>query len=124
MNSETIKTEVLDASRKWVESFNHGNTKACADTYLEDAVMEARPMGRFDGRKAIFGFWRGFVNSTNATNLQYSDINIDVVAENNAVLSAKWSMNVGRGFISKELWRKVGDLWFLAEDDFTVEEQY
>ena len=86
--------------------------------------MEARPMGRFEGRKPIHNFWNEFIHETNATDLQYFDININVVNEHAAILSAKWTMNVGRGFIAKELWKKAGDNWFLAEDDFTVEAQY
>ena len=41
------------------------------------------------------------------------------------VLSASWSMNVGRGIITKELWVRQDDQsWLLVEDDFEVQEQY
>ncbi len=81
-------------------------------------------MGNFKGREAIFGFWNGFVNSTKAKDLVYTDIKIEVVDKNSAILSANWSMNVGKGFITKELWVKTGEDWFLQEDDFTVAEQF
>jgi hypothetical protein len=86
--------------------------------------MDVRPMGNFKGREAIFGFWNGFVNSTKAKDLVYTDIKIEVVDKNSAILSANWSMNVGKGFITKELWVKTGEDWFLQEDDFTVAEQF
>ena len=41
------------------------------------------------------------------------------------MLSASWSMNVGSGFITKELWVKQDDgRWLLKEDDFSVVTEY
>lgn len=124
MNKKLITSEVLSTSKKWLEAFNSGNIKACSEAYSENSIMDARPMGSFKGREAIYDFWNGFVNSTNAKDLAYTDIKIEVIDEVSAILSANWSMNVGRGFITKELWVKTGEDWLLLEDDFTVEEQY
>jgi quinol monooxygenase YgiN len=124
MEVENVTKNVLKTSAAWIKSFNKGDIKACSEGYSENAVMDARPMGQFKGRAAIHKFWTGFVESTKATDLVYTDIKIDVIDEKSAVLSANWSMNVGRGFITKELWVKTGEDWFLLEDDFTVEEQY
>lgn len=124
MDKELIRAEVQNASKKWVETFNKGNIRQCSEAYSENAVMDARPMGRYDGRSAIFEFWKEFVNSTNAKDLVYTDIEIGVVDEISAILSAKWSMNVGKGLITKELWIKTEGTWLLSEDDFTVEEQF
>ncbi len=124
MNIERVTKEVLKTSATWIESFNSGNIKACSENYSENAVMDARPMGQFEGREAIHKFWTGFVNSTKAKDLVYTDIKVDVINEKSAILSANWSMNVGKGFITKELWVKTGGNWLLVEDDFTVEKQY
>lgn len=124
MNKEAIKSEVLDASKKWVQAFNERNVKVCSETYLADAVMDARPIGKFEGREAIETFWSDFVSSENAADLVYANVNVVVIGETSAKLSALWSMNVGRGFITQELWVKENCEWFLAYDDFTVEEKF
>ncbi len=124
MNDNTVTTEVLETSKRWIESFNRGDVKACADKYTHAAIMHARPMGSFEGREAIYEFWNNFVSSTNANNLVYTDSKVEVIDTNRAILSAQWSMNVGKGFIAKELWIKENNEWHLFEDDFTVEEQF
>jgi len=58
MTKNTTKTAVLNASKKWIESFNMGDIKYCSEQYLEQTVMDARPMGRFTGRAEIYDFWR------------------------------------------------------------------
>ena len=124
MTISTTKAEVLNASKKWIEAFNRGDIRYCSEQYLEQAVMDARPMGQYTGRTEIYDFWRNFVSSTGATNLSYTEIDIEVLDKDSAKLSAKWSMNVGKGFISKEFWVKKEGTWFFSEDDFTVEEQF
>jgi ketosteroid isomerase-like protein len=124
MNKEAIKIEIKNTSNEWIKSFNAGDLERCSERYLKDAIMDARPINRFIGREKIYNFWNDFVKSSNATDLTYTDIEINIIDQNTAILSAKWSMNVGRGFITKELWIKTGNEWFLSEDDFTIEEQY
>ncbi len=124
MSNKLINLEVLEASKQWIALFNKADVEACSKRYLKNAVMDARPIGKYEGREEIYEFWNTFVSSTNATDLTYSDIVIEVVNDNSAKLSAQWSMNVGRGFISEELWVKENGAWFLSDDDFTVEEQF
>lgn len=124
MNENTVEVEVQEASNRWINAFNAGDIKQCAERYLETAVMNARPLGRFEGRDAIYTFWSEFVESTNAANLIYSDINVFAISETSARLSASWTMNVGRGIITEELWVNREGQWFLSYDDFTVEENY
>jgi ketosteroid isomerase-like protein len=123
-HKELVELQVSEASKQWIKAFNQGDITACAQTYTSRAVMDARPMGRYDGREAIYEFWSGFVNSTKATDLTYTNVNIEFIDENTAKLSASWSMNVGQGIISEELWVKENNLWLLSYDDFTVEEQF
>ena len=124
MNKDSVEVEVREASKKWISAFNQAEIKTCAETYMSNAVMDARPMGRYEGREAIYEFWNGFVSSAKAGDLSYTNVNVEVIDEHSAKLSAKWSMNVGRGFISEELWVKKNDLWFLSYDEFTVEEKF
>ncbi len=124
INTELIQCEVNEASQQWIMAFNMTDIKTCVETYMTNAVMDSRPMGRYEGREAIYKFWDGFVSSTNAGDLSYSEVDVQIINENTAKLSAKWSMNVGRGFISEELWVNEGQRWFLSYDDFTVEEQF
>ena len=124
MSEEQVKTEVMAASSQWISHFNAGRAKACSDTYVEDAVMDAQPFGRYEGRQAIYEFWQPFLES-GAGELVYRDIEIKVLDSSSAILSANWSMNVGHGYITKEKWVKQDDSqWKLVEDDFTVVENY
>ena len=118
--SDSVIKEVMNASRRWVAQFNQGDIDSCLSTYQENANMQVAPIGGFIGRQAISLFWNDFLNSK-PNNLVYSDIKVNVIDEKRAVLSASWSMNIARGFISKELWVKQSSgEWLLAEDDFTV----
>ena len=119
------RAEVLAASRDWIASFNAGDVATCAGTYTVDAVMHAAPVGTFEGRDAIEGFWTKFTSDTGATDLRYGDVQIVVESPSRAVLSATWSMNVGRGIITKELWVRQSDgAWRLEDDRFEVQEQF
>lgn len=121
---ELVQSEVLTASQNWINSFNQGKTDKCVATYTTHAVMQAKPMGTFVGRDAISEFWTPFIAS-GATDLEYHDVNIKILDESTALLSANWSMNVGRGIITKEKWVKQGNgSWLLEEDDFEVLEQF
>ena len=127
MTSQTIhqiREDVLARSRNWIHDFNLGKSDACIAAYTPDAVMRAKPMGTFIGTEAIAQFWKPFMAS-GAKELTYADVNIEIVDESTALLSATWSMNVGRGVITKEKWIKQenGD-WLLAEDNFEVLEQF
>lgn len=124
MTKEEIKLEVLLASKNWINCFNKADIQKCSQTYLDNAVMNARPMGRFEGRDEIYAFWNNFIKITLATDLKYSNIYVELINENLAKLSAQWSMNIGYGFITEELWIKEHSQWFLLSDDFTVEKQF
>lgn len=116
--------EVLRASMDWIAHFNAGEVEACVDTYLPNAVMNAAPMGRFEGREAIAGFWKPFVES-GAGELVYTEVTLELLGPGRVRMAANWSMNVGRGVITNELWLRDEDgAWRLAEDDFEVLEQF
>ena len=122
-NDEKIKKEVLEASKQWIFNFNHGNTAEIADAYTEDALMVAKPFGTFKGRKAIREFWTPFIKS-GATDLKYSNTNVNVVNDKKVIIASDWSMNVGKGVITNETWVKLDGQWKLQEDHFEVKEQF
>ncbi|GGI87932.1 hypothetical protein GCM10007978_27090 [Shewanella hanedai] len=118
--SQSIRQSVMQASREWIANFNLGNVQACIERYLPEANMQVSPFGRFDGRDAIGAFWSEFAKS-GPTQLVYRNVEIKVLNDKQAILSANWSMNIASGFISKELWTLSDDgQWYLAEDDFSV----
>ena len=122
--SEEEEKSVLETSAKWIESFNKGNTDACVAGYQTDAVINAKPLGTFKGIKEIDAFWRPFMKS-GAGELKYSDVKLQVVDASTVLLSASWTMNVGRGIITKEKWVLQNDCkWLLAQDDFEVQENF
>lgn len=118
-----IALEVLNESEKWINAFNEGNTKKCVESYHSNAVMRAMPFGVKKGSQAINNFWKPFIES-GASNLVYTDVAIEVVNESTALISANWSMNVGRGTIYQEKWEKKDNIWKLTYDDFEVLEQF
>lgn len=115
--------QVIAASQAWIEAFNRQDVDACIAGYTDKAIMHAQPMGRFEGREAISGFWRPFIEK-GATDLKYWDVAVRALQEGQVELSASWSMNVGGGVITKELWVQTTDgTWLLAEDHFEVQTQ-
>ncbi|MEM7245473.1 MAG: alpha/beta fold hydrolase [Acidobacteriota bacterium] len=119
------RAEVVATSREWIASFNSGDVAACARGYAEGARMHAKPVGSFEGREAIESFWRQFTSETGATDLRYADVQLTASSPTEVLLSASWSMNVGRGIITKELWVRQDDgAWRLEEDHFEVQEQF
>ena len=123
-NDEKLKQAVLERSQKWIEAFNKGDTNTCIAGYQVDAVINAKPLGTFKGTGEIDGFWRPFMAS-GAGELKYSDVKLEVVDASTVLLSASWSMNVGRGIITLEKWVLENDgNWLLAQDDFEIQENF
>jgi nicotinamidase-related amidase/ketosteroid isomerase-like protein len=120
----TIRDNVMQASAQWVSDFNQGNVQACINRYLPSASMQVHPFGKFTSIQAITDFWFEFAKSK-PSDLVYRNIDIKVLNEGQAILSANWRMNIASGFISKELWTLAKDgQWYLEEDDFTVLAQH
>ena len=122
-NHHNAAHEVLTASTNWINHFNAARVDACVETYLPDAVMNAQPIGSFSGREAILGFWKPFVES-GAGELAYTNVQLRVEAADRVRLAADWTMNVGAGVITNELWVRTGDVWCLAEDEFEIKERF
>ncbi len=118
--NQSIRQAVMQASQQWIADFNSGNFAACLARYQAKATMSVSPFGRFEGIEQISSFWTEFAKSAPAE-LVYRNVQIKVLNEKQAVLSANWSMNIASGFISKELWSLANDgQWYLQEDDFSV----
>ncbi len=123
-NDEGIKQSVLKTSQEWIENFNKGNADYCIAAYQPDAVINAKPLGTFKGTKEIDDFWRPFLAS-GAGELKYSNVQLEVVDASTVLLSASWTMNVGRGIIALEKWVLQNDgNWLLAQDDFEIQENF
>ncbi|QDO86086.1 isochorismatase family protein [Shewanella psychropiezotolerans] len=118
--TQSIRQSVMQASRDWIADFNRGDTQACIARYFPEAKMQVSPFGRFDGLEAIAQFWLEFAESKPGE-LVYRNIEIKVLNDKQAILSANWSMNIASGFITKELWTLADDgQWYLEEDDFSL----
>ena len=118
---QAVRAEVSQVSRQWIANFNRGDAEACAAAYTDQAVMNAKPLGRYAGRPAILGFWKPFIES-GAADLVYSNVRVQVLDPQTVRLAADWSMNVGQGVITNERWVKQPDgRWLLEEDDFEVQ---
>ena len=63
--------------------------------------------------------------ASGAGELKYSDVKLEVVDASIVLLSASWTMNVGRGIITLEKWVLQSDgNWLLAQDDFEIQENF
>ncbi len=123
MSNEAEKT-VLACSQKWIERFNQGDADFCIAAYQPDAVINAKSLGTFKGKSEIDSFWRPFMAS-GADELKYENVELESVDASTVLLSANWSMNVGRGIITLEKWVQQNDgNWLLAQDDFEIQENF
>ncbi len=115
--SETLKEAVITASQKWKSCFNSGDAAGCAACYEEDALMEAKPFGLFNGREAIQAFWQNLVEQ-GYSDVDYINPKITVIDATSAVLSSGWKMNKAHGVITKELWALQDDGSVLLREDY------
>ena len=123
-NDDEIKQGVLACSQKWIDSFNKGDVDSCVAGYQSDAVINAKPLGTFKGIAEIDAFWRPFMGA-GAGDLKYKDMKLQVTDASTVLLSASWTMNVGRGIITLEKWVLQDDgNWLLAQDDFEIQENF
>ena len=100
---EILIQAVNKASAKWKSAFNLGDAVECANQYAEAAVMKASFWGVFRGTAEIQAFWQQAIDR-GLTDVEYHNVQIEIVDETSAVLTADWTMNLLRGVIHRELW--------------------
>ncbi|APD05915.1 hypothetical protein UJ101_00366 [Flavobacteriaceae bacterium UJ101] len=123
-DNHTQLEEVLKASKGWMNAFNTGNAKGCANAYTENTKMVVTPMGTYEGKQAVFEFWDTLINQ-GAKDVVYTNTKLETIDDRTVLLSANWSMNIGRGIITEEKWVKQDDgKWLLEFDAFEIQEQY
>lgn len=111
-----IETAAFAKLDEWKAAFNAGNGEGCAACYEEDALMVATPFGEFQGRDAIAAFWNNLAEQ-GFSDINYSDVKVEVLDETSLVLSASWTMNKAQGVITKELWVMQDDGSALLRED-------
>lgn len=117
-NKLRLQEAVSDACQQWQDAFNRGDAHGCAALYENDAIMHAVPFGIYSGRETIQTFWRQLIKD-GFSDVSYVNINIKVINEHQAVLTANWIMNKAAGVIHKEMWVKQDDGSVkLSEDHF------
>ena len=115
---ETVVEAVKLVSKQWKSAFNSGDASGCAAQYEENAVMHARPFGKFTGTTEIRDFWQKLIDD-GYSEVEYLDPKIEVVDEKSAILTSGWKMNKASGVIHRELWVLQADgTAKLREDDF------
>lgn len=117
--------QVLEACKQginaWQKAFNSQDAKGCADQYVENCVMEARPFGTFEGREAIQAFWQGIMDQ-GFRDVDYTDIKWEEHPEGGYFLTASWTMNKAFGVVHHEHWVVQEDgKARLVSDDFEVQ---
>lgn len=92
----------------WQEAFNRQDAAGCAAQYSDDAIMEARPMGIFNGVNDIQAFWQNIMDQ-GFKDVQYSDVNWQAEGEDGYILTSNWTMNKAFGAVHKEHWQIQAD---------------
>ncbi len=114
----TVLEAVNKASEQWKTAFNSGDAAGCAAQYEENAVMQAKPFGKFTGLEAIQAFWQKLIDD-GYSDVEYVDPQVTVLDTNSAIITSGWKMNNAKGVIHKELWVLQDDgTAKLREDDF------
>jgi len=103
MSKLLLQEAVQKASRQWQEAFNDRVAISCADFYEDDAIMQAIPFGIYCGKDTILTFWQQLIKD-GYRDITYINPQIKVINEQQAVLTANWSMNKSSGVIHKEMW--------------------
>lgn len=120
-----INNDVLAACKEgieaWKKAFNDQDAKGCADQYMQECTMHARPFGTFEGKSAIQAFWQDIMDKGFA-DIVYTETNWEPCGENGYILSSSWTMNKAFGVVHKEHWVVDSDGHArLAHDDFEVQ---
>ena len=118
MSKLHLEEAIQLASQEWQDAFNDGDAITCAEFYEDDAIMQAVPFGIYCGRDTIRIFWQQLIDD-GYRELTYLNTHIKVINEQQAVLTANWSMNKASGVIHKEMWilQQDGSVK-LSEDHF------
>ncbi|AUI85960.1 isochorismatase [Vibrio azureus] len=107
-----MSQEILDAckaaSLAWQNAFNSGDAKGCAEQYVEDCEMVAKPFGTFKGREEIETFWANLIEQ-GFSDVEYIDTEWEAVDNNCYILSSKWKMNKAYGVVHKEHFQVQSD---------------
>ncbi len=117
-----LSIAVAKGSRAWRDAFNAGDAAAAAAMYEEDAIMVAKPFGKFEGRAAIEAFWTDII-SKGFDDVVYMNTATKVVDQSltAASVSAHWKMNNAHGIITNELWVLQPDgTALMREDHFEI----
>lgn len=111
-----VLKEVLKASNTWKDGFNKGDVKQCANIYSQDAVMNAKPFGTFNGRDKIEVFWKQLIQD-GYKDVSYVNATIEIASSKSAVIKSDWTMNKAKGVITKELFEIQDDGGAKLTDD-------
>lgn len=87
----------------WQQAFNRQDAAGCAAQYNVDAVMEAKPFGRFEGREAIQAFWQNIIDQ-GFNDVAYTDVEWVAEPSGGYILTSQWTMNKAYGVVHKEHW--------------------
>tara|TARA_Y100001956_G_C4117322_1_gene185567 strand:+ start:1325 stop:1699 length:375 start_codon:yes stop_codon:yes gene_type:complete len=116
--------QVLEACKEgiatWQKAFNNQDAKGCAEQYNDNAVMQARPFGTFEGKQMIESFWQGIIDQ-GFRDVEYTNVEWRKFDDTSFILTSKWTMNKAFGVVHRELWRIEADNKArLIEDEFEV----
>lgn len=114
-----VSSEIADANKVFVESFNSGDMAALAQCYTEDAKLFPPNSEIVQGREMIEAYWgkgvemgvkKVLLEITSATGFGNT-----AIEEGKATLYAEGDViiDVGKYIV---IWKKIDDKWFLNRD--------
>lgn len=103
MTDEEVLERCKTGISLWQAAFNQQDAAGCAKQYLENATMEAKPFGVFEGREAIETFWKGIIDQGFA-DVDYDNVTWSKLEQGGYQLTSKWTMNKAYGVVHSEHW--------------------
>ena len=103
MGNKSVLDICKEGSKNWMLAFNSQDEAGCASHYNENSILEARPFGKFNGRKEIQAFWKNIIDQ-GFSDVEYTDSKWQESKDGGYLLSSKWSMNNAFGVVTSEHW--------------------
>lgn len=103
MTDKNILDLCKEGINAWQKAFNNQDAAGCAAQYTEDCIMEAKPLGVFNGREEILACWQNIIDQGFA-HVEYSNIKWEAAEDGGYILTSSWEMNKAFGVVHREHW--------------------
>ena len=111
----TVREQIDEANRGFVEAVGRGDVAAAAAVYTSDATILPPGHKRVDGRDAIEAFWAGAAQQLGITGAALNTSHVEVVDDQTAYELGEFRLDGSAGTIDEGkyvvVWRRADDAW-------------